>query len=65
VEAAFQLGITPAAVKSRVFRLRQRFRKIMREEVLRTVADERECDCGIALPLHRLDKADGVTFPGL
>jgi RNA polymerase sigma-70 factor (ECF subfamily) len=43
-EAARQLGITVPAVKSRVFRLRQRFHTIVREEVRRTVPSEAECD---------------------
>ena len=63
-QAATQLGITPSAVKSRVFRLRQRFRKIMREEVLRTVATERECDTELRYLCSVLDKVDGVTLPG-
>ncbi len=63
-KAATQLGITPAAVKSRVFRLRQRFRKIMREEVLRTVADESECDTELRYLCTVLDKVNGVTLPG-
>ena len=62
-KAGAQLGITPAAVKSRVFRLRQRFRKIMREEVLRTVADEGECDGELRYLCAVLDKVDGVKFP--
>jgi RNA polymerase sigma factor (sigma-70 family) len=64
-QAAAQLGITPSAVKSRVFRLRQRFRKIMREEVLRTVADEEECDTELRYLCAVLDKIDGMTFTGL
>lgn len=62
--AAAQLGITPAAVKSRVFRLRQRFRKIMREEVVRTVSGERECDEELRYLCTVLDKVDGVKLPG-
>ena len=62
--AATRLGITPAAVKSRVYRLRQRFRKIMREEVLRTVADEAECDTELRYLCAVLDKVDGMTVPG-
>ena len=62
-DVAAQLRITPAAVKSRVFRLRQRFRQIVREEVLRTVADERECDDELRHLCAVLDKVDGVKMP--
>jgi len=43
-EAARRLGITGPAVKSRIFRLRQRFHEIVREEVLRTVSSPAECE---------------------
>jgi hypothetical protein len=51
-------------VKSRVFRLRQRFRKIIREEVLRTVATEDECDTELRYLCAVLDKVDGIKLPG-
>jgi RNA polymerase sigma factor (sigma-70 family) len=62
--AAAELKITTAAVKSRVFRLRQRFRKIIREEVLRTVATEDECDTELRYLCAVLDKVDGIKLPG-
>jgi RNA polymerase sigma factor (sigma-70 family) len=60
-EAAKRLGITVPAVKSRVFRLRQRFHQIMREEVLRTVATEAECDEELRYLSAVLEKVDGVA----
>jgi RNA polymerase sigma-70 factor (ECF subfamily) len=59
-EAARSLGITEAAVKSRVFRLRQRFHEIVREEVHRTVASDAECDEELRYLCAVLDKVDGV-----
>jgi len=62
--AAERLGITVPAVKSRVFRLRQRFQQIVREEVLRTVASEAECDEELRYLGAVLEKVDGVpSFP--
>ncbi len=43
-EFASRLGITVAALKSRIFRLRRRFREIVRQEVSRTVSGPEECD---------------------
>jgi len=43
-EIAQQLGISVTALKTRIFRLRRRFREILREEVARTVSDESELD---------------------
>lgn len=63
-EAAQRLGITVPAVKSRVFRLRQRFQQIVREEVLRTVASEAECDAELRYLGSVLEKVDGFpSFP--
>ncbi len=63
-QAAARLDITVPAVKSRVFRLRQRFREIMREEVLRTVASEAECDEELRYLGAVLEKVDGAPgFP--
>ena len=41
---ASRLRITVAALKSRIFRLRRRFREIIRQEVSRTVATPEDCD---------------------
>lgn len=66
-EAARRLGITVAAVKSRTFRLRQRFHEIVREEVRRTVSSETECDeelrylCSV---LERVDATPAAPVPG-
>lgn len=62
-EAAQQLGITVPAVKSRVFRMRQRFHQIVREEVRRTVSDDAETDEELRYLSAVLAKVDGV--PGL
>lgn len=63
-ETARRLGITVPAVKSRVFRLRQRFHDIVREEVRRTVASEAECDDELRHLSAVLAKVDGVpAFP--
>jgi RNA polymerase sigma-70 factor (ECF subfamily) len=63
-EVALRLGITVPAVKSRVFRLRQRFHDIVREEVRRTVANEAECDDELRYLSAVLAKVDGVpAFP--
>ena len=43
-----QCGTTPTAAKSRIFRLRRRFREILREEVARTVVDEADVDSELA-----------------
>jgi len=43
-EAAVQLGQTESAVKSAVYRLRQRYRELVREEIAHTVADPAEID---------------------
>jgi len=43
-EAAAQLGISENATKSAVFRMRERYRAIFRDEILRTVTDESEVD---------------------
>lgn len=47
-QIASHLGITVVALKTRVFRLRRRFREILREEVSRTVIDESETDNELA-----------------
>jgi RNA polymerase sigma-70 factor (ECF subfamily) len=39
-----RFGITPTAAKSRLFRLRRRFRAILHEEARRTVADDSEVE---------------------
>jgi RNA polymerase sigma factor (sigma-70 family) len=62
-EHAVQLGITPAAVKSRVFRLRQRFRQIVREEVSRTIADPGQLDDEVRYLCAVLGKTEGVNVP--
>jgi RNA polymerase sigma-70 factor (ECF subfamily) len=63
-EAARRLGITVPAVKSRVFRMRQRFHDIVREEVRRTVANDAECDDELRHLSAVLAKVDGVpAFP--
>lgn len=46
-EAAAELGLTASAVKSAVFRLRRRFRQLVREEVANTVASPEEIDAEI------------------
>ena len=43
-EVAAQLGITESAMKSAVFRLRQRYRELVRTEIAHTVADPAEID---------------------
>jgi DNA-directed RNA polymerase specialized sigma24 family protein len=43
-EAGAALGLTETAVKSAVFRLRQRYRELVREEVANTVASPEEVD---------------------
>ncbi|TLD71589.1 sigma-70 family RNA polymerase sigma factor [Phragmitibacter flavus] len=43
-EIAAQLGITVTALKTRVFRMRRRFRELLREEVQRTVANDVELE---------------------
>jgi RNA polymerase sigma-70 factor (ECF subfamily) len=43
-----QCGPTPTAAKSRIFRLRRRFREILREEVARTVTDEADVESELA-----------------
>lgn len=59
---ARRLGITAAAVKSRVFRLRRRFHEIMREEVMRTVSTEAECDDELRYLAEVLARMDGATL---
>ncbi len=43
-QAAEALGMTLAAAKQAAYRLRKRYRQLFREEVSRTVADEKEVD---------------------
>jgi hypothetical protein len=43
-EVATQLGATESAVKSALFRLRQRYRELVREGIAQTVADPAEID---------------------
>lgn len=63
-DAARRLGITVPAVKSRVFRLRQRFHDLVREEVRRIVASDADCDEELRHLCAVLGKADGVpAFP--
>jgi RNA polymerase sigma factor (sigma-70 family) len=38
------LGVTPAVVKQLIYQLRRRYRKLLREEVARTVEDEADID---------------------
>jgi RNA polymerase sigma factor (sigma-70 family) len=59
-EAATRLGVTVPAVKSRLFRLRERFRETVREEVFRTVSTERECNDELRYLCAVLEKMDGV-----
>jgi RNA polymerase sigma-70 factor (ECF subfamily) len=44
VEVAAQLGMSESAVKSAIWRLRQRHQEIVREEIAQTVADPAEVD---------------------
>ena len=60
-QAAEQLGITVPALKSRVFRVRQRFRQIVREEVARTVADPADGDAELRYLCTVLEKAEGAA----
>jgi RNA polymerase sigma factor (sigma-70 family) len=46
-EVAFGLGLSEAAIKSAVHRLRQRYRELVREEIGRTVADPAEINAEI------------------
>ena len=43
-EVAAELGLTESGVKSAVFRLRQRYRELVREEVANTVESPEEVD---------------------
>lgn len=43
-EAAERSGLTESALKSAIWRLRQRYHEIIREEVIQTVADPKEVD---------------------
>lgn len=43
-ELARKLGVSESAVKSAVYRLRQRYRKILREEIAQTVAEAGDVD---------------------
>ncbi len=43
-ETAARLGLSEDTLRSHLFRLRARYRALLRAEVLRTVADEREVD---------------------
>jgi len=52
--AAAELGITPAAAKQAAYRLRKRYRQLLREEVARTVDDETEVDDEIGRLLEAL-----------
>lgn len=47
-QAARQMGVTVAAFKSEVYRMRQRFRSVLREEVAQTVSAPHEIDAEIA-----------------
>ncbi len=63
-DAARRLGITVPAVKSRIFRLRQRFHEVVREEVRRTVSHEADCDEELRHLCAVLGKVDGMpAFP--
>jgi RNA polymerase sigma factor (sigma-70 family) len=59
-EAATRLGLSVSAIKSRLFRLRDRFRETVREEVFRTVSTETECDDELRYLCAVLEKLDGV-----
>ncbi len=52
--AAEALGITPLAAKQAAYRMRKRYRQLFREEVARTVADEREVNDEIGRLLESL-----------
>ena len=43
-EAAAQVGLSPSALKSAIFRLRRQYHELVREEVRHTVADPREVE---------------------
>jgi RNA polymerase sigma-70 factor (ECF subfamily) len=59
-DVATRLGLTVPAVKSRLFRLRERFRETVREEVFRTVSTEAECEDELRYLCAVLGKVDGV-----
>lgn len=63
-ESARKLGITVAAVKSRIFRLRHRFRQIVREEVLLTVASDADCEGELRYLCSVLGSAEGSLASG-
>jgi RNA polymerase sigma-70 factor (ECF subfamily) len=46
-QVAAELGLTESAVKSAIFRMRQRYRELVREEVANTVEDPAEVDAEI------------------
>ena len=60
-EAAEALGMTETAVKAAVHRLRQRFGRLLREEIAQTVADPAEVDdelrhlLSVVRPWHELE----------
>lgn len=58
--AAARLGVTVPAVKSRIFRLRERLREIVREEVMRTVTSDTACDEELRYLGAVLGKVNGV-----
>jgi RNA polymerase sigma-70 factor (ECF subfamily) len=43
-DLAARLGLSDEAVRVAVYRLRQRYRQLLREEIAHTVADEAEID---------------------
>jgi RNA polymerase sigma-70 factor (ECF subfamily) len=53
--AAQALGISPAAAKQAAYRLRKRYRRLFREEIARTVANERDVDDEMERLLTSLD----------
>ena len=57
-EAAARTGLTPGAVKSAIFRLRQRYHELIREEVSQTVAQPREIEEELHYLLRLFSGAD-------
>jgi RNA polymerase sigma factor (sigma-70 family) len=58
-EAAKALGLSPGAVKTLVFRMRKHFRRLLREEVARTVLDPSDIDAEIRALYEALIAAEG------
>ena len=60
-QVAAELGLTESAVKSAVFRMRQRYRELVREEVANTVDDPAEVDAEIR---HLISVISGMSAGG-